>query len=80
GELASEFLKAGALDEVILGIVPVLLGAGRLTFPPGFGETEVELVECKQYKGGVVGLTYSVLKAAKPVAKATRKRKASRSQ
>ena len=75
GELASEFLKAGALDEVILGIAPVLLGEGRLTFPPGFSETEVELTECKQYKGGVVGLTYRVLKAAKPKAKAARKRK-----
>jgi len=80
GELASEFLKAGALDEVILGIAPVLLGAGRLTFPPGFSETEVELVECKQYKGGVVGLTYRVLKAAKPEAKTARKRKTRRSR
>jgi len=64
GELTREFLKSGALDEVILGIVPVLIGAGRPTFPPGFPETEVELVEVKQYKGGVVGLTYRVLKTA----------------
>ncbi len=64
GELTREFLKSGALDEVILGIVPVLIGAGRPTFPPGFPETEVELVEVKQYKGGVVGLTYRVVKAA----------------
>jgi dihydrofolate reductase len=78
GELASEFLKAGALDEVILGIAPVLLGAGRLTFPPGFSETEVELVECKQYKGGVVGLTYRVLKAAQPQAKGSSKKKTRR--
>ncbi|HEX9763737.1 MAG TPA: dihydrofolate reductase family protein [Candidatus Acidoferrales bacterium] len=80
GELASEFLKAGALDEVILGIAPVLLGAGRLTFPPGFLETEVELVECKQYKGGVVGLTYRVSKAAEAGAKPARKRRSSRSK
>jgi dihydrofolate reductase len=79
GELASEFLRAGALDEVILGVAPVLLGAGRLTFPPGFAETEVELVECKQYKGGVVGLTYRVLKAAdKPTKKSQKKTTARR--
>lgn len=64
GELARELLKSGVLDEVILGIAPVLLGAGRLTFPPEFPETEVELVECKPYKGGVVGLTYRVVNAA----------------
>jgi dihydrofolate reductase len=80
GELASEFLKAGALDEVILGIAPVLLGAGRLTFPPGFAETEVALVECKQYKGGVVGLTYRVLKSAESGAKPARKGKSRRSK
>lgn len=61
GELTREFLKAGALDEIILGIVPVLIGGGRPTFPPEFPETEVELVEVKQYKGGVMGLTYRVL-------------------
>ncbi len=64
GELAREVLKSQALDEVILGIAPVLIGAGRLTFPPGFPETEVELVECKQYKGGVVGLTYRIVSAS----------------
>ncbi len=79
GELAREFLKCGALDEVILGIVPVLL-AGRLTFPPEFPETEVELVEVKQYKGSVMGLTYLVLNTAaskrptKRAARAKRKR------
>jgi dihydrofolate reductase len=78
GELASEFLKAGALDEVILGIAPVLLGAGRLTFPPGFPETEVELTEVKQYKGGVVGLTYRVLKPGEASSKPVRKKNAKR--
>lgn len=61
GELAREVLNSKALDEIILGVAPVLVGDGRLTFPPGFPETEVELIECKQYKGGVVGLTYKVL-------------------
>ena len=72
GELAREVLKSQALDEVILGIVPVLIGGGRSTFPPGFPETEVELVECKQYKGGVVGLTYRVVNASTAAANAER--------
>ncbi len=55
------FIRAEALDEITLGVVPVLVGAGRLTFPPEFPETEVELVACKQYKGGVLGLTYRIV-------------------
>ena len=77
GELTREFLNAGALDEIILGIVPVLIGGGRPTFPPEFPETEVELVEVKQYKGGVMGLTYRVLKAAskRPTKRASRSKR-----
>ncbi len=78
GELTREFLKSGALDEVILGIVPVLIGGGRPTFPPEFPETEVELVEVKQYKSGVVGLTYRVLKAAASSGRARAKKSAKR--
>jgi len=78
GELAREVLKCNAVDEIILGVTPVLIGSGRPTFPPGFPETELDLVECKQYKGGVIGLTYRVAKAQrekpKVVKKATRKR------
>ncbi|HSC77561.1 MAG TPA: dihydrofolate reductase family protein [Candidatus Acidoferrales bacterium] len=81
GELTREFLKAGALDEIILGIVPVLIGAGRPTFPPEFPETEVELVDVKQYKGGVMGLTYRVLNAAaskRPTKRTARSRRRAR--
>lgn len=63
GELAQEALREGAIDEITLGIVPMLIGGGKPTFPPGFPETELELVECKPYKGGVLGLTYTVIKA-----------------
>jgi len=64
GELAREVLKSKALDEIILGVAPILVGAGLLTFPPGFPETELELIECKQYKGGLVSLTYKVVSAS----------------
>jgi len=63
GELAREFLQSRVLEEVVLGVVPLLIGAGRPTFPAGFPETELELTEVKQYKGGVLGLTYRVLNA-----------------
>lgn len=61
GELARDVIKAKALDEIIVSILPILVGAGRLTFPPEFPETALNLIECKQYKGGVVGLTYRIV-------------------
>jgi len=63
GELAREALRDGAVDEITLGVVPLLIGGGLSAFPAGFAETELELYECKQYKGGVVGLTYTVVRA-----------------
>lgn len=63
GELAREALKDGVVDEITLGVVPMLIGGGLSAFPAGFSETELELSECKQYKGGVVGLTYTVVRA-----------------
>jgi dihydrofolate reductase len=74
GELAREALRENAVDEITLGVVPVLIGGGLPTFPPGFAETELELSECKPYKGGVVGLTYSVVKQS-PKKSARRKAK-----
>ena len=61
GELARELLKADALDEIVVGIAPVLIGEGRPTFPPGYPETDLDLTECKQYPGGLVSLTYKVV-------------------
>jgi dihydrofolate reductase len=63
GELAREVLNENELDQVILGVAPVLIGEGRPTFPAQFHETELELAECKQYKGGFLGLKYNVIKA-----------------
>ncbi len=36
GELAREFFKADLVDELYLGVVPVLLGEGIPLFPSGF--------------------------------------------
>lgn len=75
GELAREALREGAVDEIMLGVVPMLIGAGLPAFPPGFPETELGLVECKQYKGGVITLTYAVVKTDTPRISTTAKRK-----
>lgn len=58
GELAREFLKADEVDELYLGIVPVLLGEGVPLFPSGFPQRDFTLGECKSYSKGLVSLTY----------------------
>ena len=58
GELAREFLKADLVDEIELGIVPVLLGEGIPLFPQGFPQRDFSLVENKSYSQGLVSLKY----------------------
>jgi|SRR5579883_2912949 len=58
GELAREFLTAQLVDEIHLGVVPVLIGAGIPVFPPGFPERRLELLENKSHPGGVLTLKY----------------------
>ena len=69
GELARAFLKAGLIDELFLGIVPVLLGSGIPAFPAGFPQRDFELVENRTFSRGWITLRYryaaGALKSAK---------------
>ena len=58
GKLASSFLAAGLLDEISLGVMPVVLGSGISLFGGGIAPTHLTLVERKDYKGGALGLTF----------------------
>jgi dihydrofolate reductase len=58
GELTREFLKADLVDEMYLGIAPVLLGEGIPLFPIGFPQREFALTENKSYSEGLVTLKY----------------------
>ena len=69
GELAREFLKADLVDEIYLGVVPVLLGEGLPLFPSGFPQRNFTLLENKTYSKGLIALKYKRLRA-----KANRKR------
>lgn len=63
GELARDFLKADLLDELYLGIVPVLLGEGLPLFPSGFPQRDFALVENKTFSKGLISLKYKRLRA-----------------
>jgi dihydrofolate reductase len=58
GELAREFLKEDLVDEIYLGIVPVLIGEGIPLFAAGFPQREFTLTESKTYSGGLIAVKY----------------------
>src|SRR6476646_98852 len=59
GELARDFLKPDLVDELYLGVVPVLLGEGIPLFPGGFPQRDFALIENKTYSKGLIGLKYA---------------------
>jgi dihydrofolate reductase len=58
GELARSFLQADLIDELFLGVVPILLGEGLPLFPSGFPQRDFTLVENKTYSKSQISLTY----------------------
>src|SRR5258708_36888804 len=45
GELARDFLKDDLVDELYIGIVPILIGEGIPLFPSGFPQRKFSLLE-----------------------------------
>jgi len=58
GELARSFLQEDLVDELFIGLGPVLLGDGIPGFPGKFPQRNFRLTECKPYSDGSVGLRY----------------------
>jgi dihydrofolate reductase len=59
GELARDFLRADLIDELYLGVVPVLLGEGIPLFPDGFPQRDFALLENRSYSQGLIALKYA---------------------
>ena len=58
GELARSFLQEDLVDELYIGVGPILLGDGIPGFPGKFPQRNFKLTECKSYSNGSVGLRY----------------------
>jgi dihydrofolate reductase len=58
GQLCRSFLQEDLVDELFLGLAPVLLGDGIPGFPGKFPQRDFKLTECKSYSNGSVGLRY----------------------
>jgi dihydrofolate reductase len=59
GELGRDFLKDDVVDELYIGIVPILIGEGIPLFPSGFPQREFTLLENKTFSKGLIVLKYA---------------------
>jgi dihydrofolate reductase len=67
GELARSFLQEDLVDEMFIGIGPILLGDGIPGFPGKFPQRDFRLIECKSYSNGSVGLRYERIRKKRSV-------------
>jgi dihydrofolate reductase len=58
--LWGSFLDAGALDELIVTVVPVLIGEGIPLFAPRRREVPLKLLASRKFPDGVVRLHYEI--------------------
>src|SRR5208282_1284114 len=59
GELCRSFLQEDLVDELYIGVGPILLGDGIPGFPGKFPQRDFRLTECKSYSNGSVGCAMS---------------------
>jgi riboflavin biosynthesis pyrimidine reductase len=57
--LATRALEAGLVDEIVLFVVPYVVGGGLRVFPPGV-RTPLTLVDERRFASGAVMLRYAV--------------------
>jgi dihydrofolate reductase len=58
GVLAAQFADAGALDEIIISIIPVVLGSGKAVLPVARPTAPLELLSSRTMGRGIVELRY----------------------
>ena len=60
GKVISQFFAADLIDDVTVGILPIVLGGGIRLFPGGEGEHRLALERHRVYRSGMVQLEYRV--------------------
>lgn len=60
GKVISQFFAADLIDDVTVGILPIVLGGGIRLFPGGEGEHRLALERHHVYRSGMVQLEYRV--------------------
>ena len=60
--LAKDFIRLKLVDDIIISIMPVILGDGTLFFDFTGHEQQLHLKDVKGYKDGMVELWYEIKK------------------
>jgi dihydrofolate reductase len=60
-ELTTSLMNLGLVDELSLGVYPILLGGGKLLFNNLKERIKLALIDSKTYSTGLVSLTYNVV-------------------
>jgi len=60
GGAIGSFLDAGAIDELIITVAPVMIGEGIPLIAPGRRQIELRLLNSRPFEDGVVQLHYEV--------------------
>lgn len=66
GQTIQGFLRAGLIDELIITVIPVLLGAGRPLFGPLDADVALTHVETRAYPFGFVQSRYRRAQPSRP--------------
>jgi dihydrofolate reductase len=66
GELVGSFLDAGEIDELVIHVVPTLIGEGIPLLHPRHRSVPLNLLSSRAFPDGVVRLHYAVSKGAAP--------------
>jgi dihydrofolate reductase len=62
GQLVTQLLDLGLVDELSLAVIPVVLGSGVPFFGTMASSTKLELMECRPFPSGIVLLDYRVVR------------------
>jgi len=57
-EIVNELLNHNLIDELIISVIPILLGEGRKLFHSRRPEMKLQLISTKEFKSGLVQLHY----------------------
>jgi dihydrofolate reductase len=63
GMTVHAFIAAGVIDEITVGVTPVLIGDGIPLFGPLDGDVSLQLVHTRSFPSGLVQLRYRTLEA-----------------
>lgn len=60
-EIVNELLKEKLIDELIISVIPVLVGSGTKLFNDGRPEQILQLLSTKQFDKGLVQVCYKII-------------------